>query len=169
MSYRQLFGYVALTVVVIGFAVILLLAVRILTLPTPGPPQPKTDVPYYVVRRDDTLSAISQKTGIAVEQLMALNRGVDPLALVPGKRIRLREAAPPAATRRQRRPPVPRYYVVRRGDTLSGIAGKFGVPLYRLLELNGATGRETPLRPGQRLRLRKPPTHKRKRSPRRDS
>lgn len=166
MSYRQLFGYVALTVVAVGFAVILLLAVRILTLPTPGPPEPRTDAPYYVVRRGDTLAAISQKTGIEVEQLMALNRGVDPLALMPGNRIRLRESAPPAATSRQRRRPVPHYYVVRRGDTLSGIAEKFGLPLYRLSELNAAARRETLLQPGQRLRLRKPSTHKPKRSPR---
>lgn len=158
MSYRQFFGYVALTVVAFAFAVILFLGIRILTLPTPGAPEPRTDAPYYVVRRGDTLSAISQRTGIAVEQLMALNRDIDPLALAPGKRLRLRESAPPAATRRRRRPATPRFYVVRRGDTLSGIAEKFDVPLHRLLELNRAIGREKLLQPGQRLRLRPRPT-----------
>jgi len=169
MSHREFLGYLALTVVAITFAVILVLAVRILTLPTPGPPAPKTDAPYYVVRREDTLSAIADKTGIAVEQLMALNRGLDPLALVPGKRIRLKESAPPPGKRRRRRRPLPTYYVVRRGDTLSGIAAKFGVPLYRLFELNRAIRRDALLQPGQRIRLRKLATDKRKRLPRRDT
>ncbi len=47
------------------------LVVRILTVPAPGPPEAKTDAPYYVVRRDDTLSATAQRTGIPVERLMA--------------------------------------------------------------------------------------------------
>ena len=169
MSHREFLGYLALTVVAITFAVILVLAVRILTLPTPGPPAPKTDAPYYVVTRGDTLSAIADKTGIAVEQLMALNRGLDPLALVPGKRISLKESAPPPGKRRRRRRPLPTYYVVMRGDTLSGIAVKFGVPLYRLFELNRAIRRDALLQPGQRIRLRKLATDKRKRLPRRDT
>ena len=167
MSHRQFFGYLALTVVAITFTVILLLMVRLLTLPTPGPPAPKTDAPYYLVRRGDTLSTIADKTGIAVEQLLALNRGLDPLALVPGRPIRLKESAPPTGNRRRRRRPVPTYYLVRRGDTLSGIAAKFGVPLYRVFELNRAIRPNTLLQPGQRIRLRKAATDKRKRPPRR--
>ncbi len=64
MSEWQFLGYLALGAVAITFAVLLVLGIRILTLPTPGPPEPKTDAPYYVVRGDDTLSAIAQRTGI---------------------------------------------------------------------------------------------------------
>ncbi len=169
MSDWQFLGYLALGAVAIVFAVLLVLVVRILTLPTPGPPEPKTDAPYYVVRRDDTLSAIAQRTGIPVERLMVLNRGVDPLALVPGKRLRLRESAPPPRQRRRRRGPLPRYYVVKSGDTLSGIAAKFDLPLYRLFELNSEIRRERLLQPGQRVRLRKPAADPRRRPPRRDT
>jgi N-acetylmuramoyl-L-alanine amidase len=100
---------------------------------------------------------------------MALNRGLDPLALVPGRQIRLKESAPPPGKNRRRRRPVPTYYVVRRGDTLSGIAAKFGVPLYRVFELNRAIRPNTLLLPGQRIRLHKPTIDKRKRPPRRET
>ncbi len=166
MSNWRFLGYLALGAVAIAFAVLLVLGIRILTLPTPGPPEPKTDAPYYVVRRDDTLSAIAQRTGIPVERLMALNRGVDPLALVRGKRLRLKESAPPPRKRRRRRGPLPRYYVVKSGDTLSAIAAKYDLPLYRLVELNRAIRREKLLQPGQRIRLRKPSTG---RAPSRDT
>lgn len=45
------------------------------------------------------------------------------------------------------------YYTVRRGDTLSHISIRTGVPISTLKELNGLTG--STIRPGQRLRLRR--------------
>jgi LysM repeat protein len=45
----------------------------------------------YVVKTDDTLDRISAKTGVPVERLLELNPELDPLALVSGQRIRLRE------------------------------------------------------------------------------
>ncbi len=47
---------------------------------------------------------------------------------------------------------------MKSGDTLSGIAAKYDLPLYRLFELNQAIRREKLLQPGQRIRLRKPAT-----------
>ncbi|MDQ3632399.1 MAG: LysM peptidoglycan-binding domain-containing protein, partial [Actinomycetota bacterium] len=68
------------------------------------------------------------------------------------------ESAPPPRKRRRRRGPLPRYYVVKSGDTLSAIAAKYDLPLYRLFELNRAIRREKLLQPGRRIRLRKPST-----------
>lgn len=45
---------------------------------------------FYVVQPGDSLSAVSAKTGIAVATLEALNPSVDPNALHPGQRVRLR-------------------------------------------------------------------------------
>jgi LysM repeat protein len=46
---------------------------------------------FYVVRRGDTLSSISQKTGVSIQTIQALNRRViDPNSLQPGQRLRLR-------------------------------------------------------------------------------
>lgn len=44
----------------------------------------------YRVRAGDSLSIISARTGVSVDTLEQLNPGVDPNALLPGQRIRLR-------------------------------------------------------------------------------
>ena len=43
------------------------------------------------VKAGDTLGSISETTGVAVEQLLALNPDLDPQALVAGQKIKLRE------------------------------------------------------------------------------
>ncbi|MFL5822591.1 MAG: LysM peptidoglycan-binding domain-containing protein [Solirubrobacteraceae bacterium] len=45
---------------------------------------------FYVVRRGDTLSAISVKTHVPIPILQMLNPGLDPNALQAGQRLRLR-------------------------------------------------------------------------------
>ena len=44
----------------------------------------------YIVRRGDTLTGIAARTGVPTERLLALNPGLDPQALPPGKRLKLR-------------------------------------------------------------------------------
>ncbi len=44
----------------------------------------------YTVRAGDTPSTIAERTGIALEQLEALNPDIDPQQLSPGQRLRLR-------------------------------------------------------------------------------
>lgn len=153
MSTRLLFGYVVLTLVAIVLAGIFGAALRIITQETPSTPELKTNKPYYVVKRGDALSRISEKTGVPVERLTQLNPGVDPLALMPGRRLRLKPPPPGTPARRKRRAPRGRTYVVKRGDVLSTIAEKTGVPLYRLLQLN-PRARKT-IFPGQRIKLRR--------------
>lgn len=171
MSSRLLFGYLAVALVTLFLVGVFLLAIRILTLETPKPPAPKTKAPYYVVRRGDTLSEIAERTGVAREQLEQLNPVLDPLALSPGERLRLRASAPPSVDGRARNrrrvrddaitqavmataPPPRRYYVVEQGDELSGIAEKTRVPVYRLIALNRGI-RPDKLVPGQRIKVRR--------------
>ena len=45
----------------------------------------------YTVKTGDTLGAIAEKTGVAVERLQELNPELDPQALVSGQKIKLRE------------------------------------------------------------------------------
>jgi len=42
------------------------------------------------VKTGDTLAGISQRTGVPLERLQALNPNLDPQALVSGQRIKLR-------------------------------------------------------------------------------
>lgn len=46
---------------------------------------------FYRVRPGDSFGRISERTGVPVERLEALNPDVDPQALIVGQRIRLRE------------------------------------------------------------------------------
>ncbi len=45
---------------------------------------------FYTVKPGDTLSGISQKTGVSIPTIQRLNRGLDPSALQTGHRLRLR-------------------------------------------------------------------------------
>jgi LysM repeat protein len=45
---------------------------------------------FYVVRPGDTLSGISQKTGVSIQTIQALNRNLNPNSLQTAQRLRLR-------------------------------------------------------------------------------
>jgi LysM repeat protein len=47
--------------------------------------------PSYTVKLNDTLEAISQKTGVSVERIQELNPDLDPQNLIVGQKIKLRE------------------------------------------------------------------------------
>ena len=44
----------------------------------------------YVVQPGDTLSSISDKTGVSIAKLQQLNPGVDPQILIAGDKLKLR-------------------------------------------------------------------------------
>jgi LysM domain len=46
---------------------------------------------FYIVKLNDTLGLIAQKTDVPVERLEELNPDLDPQNLIVGQRIRLRE------------------------------------------------------------------------------
>lgn len=45
---------------------------------------------FYFVQPEDSLSTIAEKEGIDLEELEQLNPDLDPQALAPGQRVRLR-------------------------------------------------------------------------------
>jgi spore germination protein YaaH len=45
---------------------------------------------FYTVQANDSLTSISATTGVNIATLEALNRSIDPNALQPGQRIRIR-------------------------------------------------------------------------------
>ena len=53
--------------------------------------EPTGPVPArYTVKEGDTLSAIEAETGVPVSRIELLNPGLDPQALTPGQKLRLR-------------------------------------------------------------------------------
>jgi len=45
---------------------------------------------YYAVQSGDTLGSIAQKYGTTVDELMTLNPGIDPTALLIGQKLRVK-------------------------------------------------------------------------------
>jgi LysM repeat protein len=50
----------------------------------------RTDEKFYTVEPGDSLTSISDKTGVGVDKLSRLNPDLDPQALISGQRVKLR-------------------------------------------------------------------------------
>ena len=91
----------------------------------------------YKVVDGDTLSEIAERHGMTVEELAQANGIVDPDLILSGQVL----VVPGGAGGHADVTPAPaaggETYVVRAGDTLSGIADRFGIPLSALIEVNG--------------------------------
>lgn len=55
-----------------------------------GQNRPQGQRRFYRVREGDTLGAIAAEFDTTVDDLVALNPGIDPTALTPGQRVRVR-------------------------------------------------------------------------------
>jgi LysM repeat protein len=110
---------------------------------------PRPVAPYWTVRSGDTFAQIAGRTGLTVDELEAFNPQIDPSALAPGERLNL-WAHPP---RPRPKPPGPRFWMVRVGESFGYIAAKTGIDLFKLEQLNPQLNPAT-LQPGDRIRLR---------------
>jgi GH25 family lysozyme M1 (1,4-beta-N-acetylmuramidase)/LysM repeat protein len=98
----------------------------------PVQPQPQpTQAIIYTVQPGDTLSGIAAKYHTTFQQLAAINGIANPNKIYAGQRIKVTGSAQPA--------PQQTYYVVKTGDTLSGIAAKYGTSYQHLAAINGIT------------------------------
>jgi len=82
----------------------------------------------YTVVRGDTLTAIARRFGTTVAELVRLNNISNQNLIFPGQVLVVREGTTP--------PPTGQTYTVVRGDTLSGIAARFGTTVAELVRLN---------------------------------
>ncbi len=96
---------------------------------TPAP-QPEPSYDTYTVMAGDTLSGIAAKFGTTYQELAAINGIADPNVIHVGQIIKLKGDA--AST-----PQGENTYTVQAGDTLSGIASKYGTTYQELAALNG--------------------------------
>ena len=81
----------------------------------------------YYVQAGDTLSAIANKFGTTVSSLVSLNHISNPNVIYVGQKIYVGEASQGQSN----------AYTVQSGDTLSGIAAKFGTTWRTLANKNG--------------------------------
>ena len=105
---------------------------------------------YWTVKRGDTYSRISEKTGLAIADLETFNPTVDPTTIAPGQRLKLRLKVP------KRKPKAlgPKFWTLRAGQSYGSIAARTGKPIARLIELNPKL-KPTALQVGDRIRLRR--------------
>jgi LysM repeat protein len=125
--------------------------------PAPTTPAPSTPAPnasgatsYTVVARD-TLSGIASRFGTTSRTLMSLNGLTDANRIRIGQVLTIAGAAAAPAAPASASGATSTYTVVA-GDTLSGIAARFGTTSRNLMALNGITNANF-VRVGQVLRL----------------
>ncbi len=117
----------------------------------------------HVVRPGDTMTGIAARYGVALTKLLAANRQANPGMIQPGQRISVpgaktsagaKTSPPPAraAHRPANRPARGRVHVVRAGETMTGIAARYGVALTKLLAANRQANPGM-IHPGQRISL----------------
>jgi LysM repeat protein len=94
----------------------------------------------YTVRQGDTLSQIARRFQVGLSLLRQLN-GLKGDTLRPGQKLRLRPTELEAGV-----------HVVQYGETLSGIARRYGLDLNQVRQLNGLE--DDRILAGQKLRLR---------------
>jgi LysM repeat protein len=100
----------------------------------------------YTVRAGDTVSGIAARYGLSTASVLALN-GLGWKSLIfPGQKLRLTGATSTSSssTVGQR----PARYTIKRGDTISGIAARYGLSTDAVLKANGLT-RSSIIYPGQ--------------------
>jgi membrane-bound lytic murein transglycosylase D len=104
------------------------------------------------VRQGDTLWSIARSYGVSADSIANNNRLGDSGTVLVGQVLSIPGSARLAATNPTAASPSSLTYVVRSGDTVSRIAGKFGVSISQVLGWNRLRSNHT-LMPGQRLVL----------------
>jgi membrane-bound lytic murein transglycosylase D len=114
---------------------------------------------FYKVRRGDTLSRIAARQGVSERELSALNNLRRRNTIRVGQVLRLPDHASPSepvVVASVEPVPADRIHRVRRGDTLTSIARRYGVTEGQIVAANRLNSRHV-IGVGQRLRLPGPP------------
>ena len=116
----------------------------------PGNEERGTGSIIYTVKRGNTLSQIARAYNVSVEHIVELNDIEDPNLIYPGEKLRITESDVTDLEPVDNSIDV--YYVVKDGDTLYGIARRFGITLNEILEYNDISNPNL-IYPGQTIRI----------------
>ena len=115
----------------------------------------------HKVRSGETLGGIAGRYGVKLSSLLRWNGLTSKSVIRPGQRIVIyRNGVGPAASSGSKGSAKTttsggyKYYTVKSGDTLSGIAHKCGVSLNSILKLNGLTTKSK-IFPGKKIKVKK--------------
>jgi membrane-bound lytic murein transglycosylase D len=126
----------------------------------PVVPAASTPTGFHRVRYGETLSGLADEYDVRVSQLRKWNALGESEGLRAGQRLRISPPAGPPRRVAERlkvstsgaRPAEARIHVVRRGETLTGLARQYGVSIQALREANGLSNRD-PIRAGLALKI----------------
>ena len=143
-------NHLAKDAVIVPGQVLLVPSATLPRVPQRRPRPPVAPVGVHVVKAGETVTSIAAKYHLAVADVLKANKLTPDTVIRPGQKLLL-PGVP--AKRPQRAPaPVTHAYVVKRGDTLSGIAVAARVPLTAVMALNHLSAADV-IFPGQRLLL----------------
>ncbi len=111
-----------------------------------GSPRSGGSIAWHKVRRGETLGSIARKYGMSVSRLKSLNRKKSS-RIYPGQKLKVTGRAGSGGGSAAR----VSWHKVSRGETLGGIAGKYGMSVSRLKSLNKMTSSR--IYPGQKLKV----------------
>ncbi len=118
----------------------LILLAGLLFLPRPAHAQEGPVI--HVVQKGETLYEIAQRYGVSVQQIIELNNLRQGNRIYTNQRLIIKPGSSPADST---------IYVVKRGDTLMGIARKFGTSIAAIQRINQIHG--PVIYVGQRLKI----------------
>lgn len=110
---------------------------------TPAP-QPSNNGATYTVQSGDTLSGIAAKFGTTYQKIAADNGIANPNIIHPGQVLRINGGSSVQTNN------TGREYIVKSGDTLSGIAARFGTNYQKIARDNNISNPNI-IHPGQKL------------------
>lgn len=108
-------------------------------------PVPTPGTGTYTVKKGDTLSSIAAQYGTSWQTLQAMNQLPDPNKIYPGQVLKV-----PGGGNSNTAPDT--TYTVQKGDTLYGIATKYGTSWQHLADINGLDNPNL-IYPGQVLKI----------------
>lgn len=111
---------------------------------TPAPSQPSNNGATYTVKSGDTLSGIAARFGTTYQKIAADNGIANPNIIHPGQVLKINGGGSVQTSN------TGRTYIVKSGDTLSGIAAKFGTTYQKIARDNNIANPNI-IRPGQKL------------------
>jgi membrane-bound lytic murein transglycosylase D len=125
------------------------------------PPRERVTFREHVVARGETMGGIARRYGVALEALREANPRVRPERMPVGQVLVIPVSgggesggrSAPTTVSAAARQSAPAIHVVRRGETLSSIASRYGTSVAHLRVLNALPSSDL-IRVGQRLRIR---------------